>query len=169
MSHFPTLTKRATLSLTALTVALALLVGAACSSNEANPTSPPDRDEQAMEKKIDQLNSEIASLRREVKELRSTEERTPAQSAVQAELESTRTTKTPESQETTKPARPAETSDGTLTGICYRTPELQEVLLEMLDVELCQVINEKELYRIRDLEVNMPSVKEGDFEGLVNV
>ena len=36
-------------------------------------------------------------------------------------------------------------------------------------MELCQVINEKELYRIRDLKVNMPSVKEGDFEGLVNV
>ena len=44
-----------------------------------------------------------------------------------------------------------------------------EVILEMLDVELCQVVNTHELYRIRTLSVNTPSVKEGDFEGLVNV
>ena len=39
----------------------------------------------------------------------------------------------------------------------------------MLDVELCQVVNTHELYRIRELSVNTPSVKQGDFEGLVNV
>ena len=55
-------------------------------------------------------------------------------------------------------------SEDALTGICYRTPELQEAILEILDVELCQVVNEKELFRIRTLgNVNMPSVKEGDF------
>ena len=169
MKHLPTIAKRAILSLTALTAALALLFTAACSGNEVNPTSPPDHGEQALVEEINRLKSETASLRQEVEELRSAEEREPAQSTVQAEPEGIQTTKTPETQETTKPARPAETSNGTLTGICYRTPELQEVLLETLDVELCQVINEKELYRIRDLKVNMPSVKEGDFEGLVNV
>ena len=61
-------------------------------------------------------------------------------------------------------------SEDALTGICYRTPELQEAILEILDVELCQVVNEKELFRIRTLgNVNMPSVKEGDFAGFVNV
>ena len=169
MKHFHTFTKRAILGLTALTVALALLVSAACSGNEMNPTPPTDRGDQTLVEEINRLKSETASLRQEVEELRSAEGQEPAHSTVQAEPESTRTTKTPESQETTKPARPAETPEGTLTGICYRTPELQEVLLEMLDVELCQVINEKELYRIRDLKAKMPSVKEGDFEGLVNV
>ena len=129
MSHLHTFTKRAILGLTALTVALALLVSAACSANEMNPTSPPDRGEQALVEEINRLKSETASLRQEVEELRSAEEREPAQSTVQAEPEGIQTTKTPETQETTKPARPAETSNGTLTGICYRTPELQEVLL----------------------------------------
>ena len=40
----------------------------------------------------------------------------------------------------------------------------------MLDVELCQVVNEKELFRITHLSsLNMPSVKKGDFAGFVNV
>ena len=61
------------------------------------------------------------------------------------------------------------TEEHALTGICYRTPELQEVILEMLDVELCQVVNTHELYRIRELHLKIPSVKKGDFQGMINV
>ena len=64
----------------------------------------------------------------------------------------------------------ARASDQAPDGICYRTPELQKVILDILDVELCQVVNEKELFRIRGLgSVGMLSVKEGDFAGFVNV
>ena len=70
-----------------------------------------------------------------------------------------------------KTDRPDERASGQAPdGICYRNPELQKVILGLLDVKLCQVVNEKELFRIRDLDsVNMPSVKEGDFAGFANV
>ena len=114
MSHFPTFTKRAILNLTALTVALALLVSTACSSNGANPTSPPDRGEQTLEEKIDQLNSEIASLRREAEEPRSTERQESAQRVGQTEPATSQPARTPEVTITGQAA--------TQPGICGRSP-----------------------------------------------
>ena len=88
------------------------------------------------------------------------------QARVSADL--TRVAPTPAPAKTDRPD--ARASDQAPDGICYRTPELQKVILDILDVELCQVVNEKELFRIRDLgNVNIPSVKEGDFAGFVNV
>lgn len=78
-------------------------------------------------------------------------------------------TSLPTPQQSTATTTPIESGKNNLTGICYRTPELQELILEELDVELCHVINSPELFRIRSLAVDMPQVKEGDFEGLVNV
>ena len=88
------------------------------------------------------------------------------QARVSADL--TRVAPTPAPTKTDRPD--ARASDQAPEGICYRTPELQDVILDKLDVDLCQVVNEKELFRIRDLgNVNIPSVKEGDFAGFVNV
>ena len=88
------------------------------------------------------------------------------QARVSADL--TRVAPTPAPAKTDRPD--ARASDQAPDGICYRTPELQKVILGILDVDLCQVVNEKELFRIRNLgNVGMPSVKEGDFAGFVNV
>ena len=87
------------------------------------------------------------------------------QARVSADL--TRVAPTPTPDRTDRPD--ARASDQAPDGICYRTPELQEAILEMLDVDLCQVVNEKELFRITHLGLSIPSVKEGDFAGFVNV
>ena len=88
------------------------------------------------------------------------------QARVSADL--TRVAPTPAPAKTDRPSATA--SGQALVGICYRTPALQRAILEMLDVELCQVVNEKELFRITHLSsLNMPSVKRGDFAGFVNV
>lgn len=54
-------------------------------------------------------------------------------------------------------------------GICYRTPEVQDWIIQQLNIPSCRVITEPELYRITDrLYVNAP-LKPGDLSGLVNV
>lgn len=53
--------------------------------------------------------------------------------------------------------------------ICERNPEVQAALLESLGTTSCQGINEKELFRIRTLEVETDEIKREDLSGLVNV
>ena len=55
-------------------------------------------------------------------------------------------------------------------GICARTPQIQEVLLEALDNTLCQNISEHELFRITSLpEISLHRARPGDFHGLTNL
>ena len=78
--------------------------------------------------------------------------------------------------------RPAETPDPTKqppptdlpreisgSGICGRTPEIQEKLIEMLKIRSCQVINAAELYRVREFSASAQSFKPGDFDDLPNL
>ena len=55
------------------------------------------------------------------------------------------------------------------TGICGRTPEIQEKLIEMLQIRSCQVINAAELYRVRKFSASALSFKVGDFNDLPNL
>ena len=86
-------------------------------------------------------------------------------------------------------AEPGKTKDGTKTresrtpkastgptpatiagpGICGRTPEIQEKLIEMLQIRSCQVINAAELYRVRKFSASAQSFKVGDFDHLPNL
>ena len=176
MKHFHTFTKRAILGLTALTVALALLVSAACSGNEMNPTPPTDRGDQTLVEKIYQLNKEIANLREEVEELRSMEERAPRQGTDQSEPATSRPGPTPETTHAGQTAAteptPTQVAFQTPTdpGICGRSPEIQKAILDSLDAPLCQVITSPELFRITGIsEMRMDTVRAGDFQGLVNI
>ena len=54
-------------------------------------------------------------------------------------------------------------------GICGRTPEIQEKLIEMLQIRSCQVINAAELYRVRKFSASAQSFKVGDFDNLPNL
>ena len=58
-----------------------------------------------------------------------------------------------------------------MNNICDRTPAVQQVILNTLQVTLCEVISRAELYRIEELHdrISTISVKGGDFGGLVNL
>ena len=155
----------------ALLLALILMLTLACSGDDSTPAAETDRTQQELLDTIDRMDREMEGLRQEVEQINRTRQNDrPDTGKVQATQEPEQTSTTePAAAPTSEQEPTAEAGRQDLQGICYRTPELQEVILEMLDVELCQVVNTHELYRIRTLSVNTPSVKEGDFEGLVNV
>ena len=54
------------------------------------------------------------------------------------------------------------------SNICWRTPEVQEQLIEDLRIPSCQLINEDELFRIREFDVDTSEAKPGDFDHMPN-
>ena len=155
-----------------LAALVAGLTAIACSGGEhttatqmaETPTAPPISAGQPKTIQFDQaLSEEVSQLRTEVASLQD------GKATTKSEVEEPPPTQRPT--EPTATGQPdAKASDQTQDGICYRTPELQKKILEMLNVRLCQEISAGELFRIRKLEsVNIPSVKEGDFQGFANV
>ena len=53
--------------------------------------------------------------------------------------------------------------------ICWRTPEVQEKLIEDLRIPSCQLINEGELFRVMEFDVDTPEVNPGDFDHMPNL
>ncbi len=153
-----------------------LLVIAACSSN-GDPTAPtPSQTEQALVEDIRRLNSQLASLRQEVKELRKSADEEENQLTRQPEhsiklpqdnssrespdTEATpwteqstavqRSTSTPSpSPEPTAPPTSITAADG--VGICNGTPEVQQAILTTLRINSCRLVTNEELYRITRL------------------
>ena len=86
-------------------------------------------------------------------------------------------------------AEPGKTKDGTKTresrtpkastgptpvtiagpGICGRTPEIQNKLINELRIPSCRMINDTELYRVREISFDTESIKPGDLTGFVNL
>ena len=86
-------------------------------------------------------------------------------------------------------AEPSKTKDGTKTresrtpkastgptpvtiagpGICGRTPEIQNKLINELRIPSCRMINDTELYRVREISFDTESIKPGDLTGFVNL
>ena len=66
---------------------------------------------------------------------------------------------------------PSETAsvDTPRAGICGRTPEVQERLIEDLKIASCRVINADELYRVRKFSVGFQTVAPGDFADMPNL
>ncbi len=54
-------------------------------------------------------------------------------------------------------------------GICYRTPEVQEWIIQQLQIPSCRLITEPELYRIQDEFSVSAALKPGDMAGFANV
>ena len=78
----------------------------------------------------------------------------------------------PTERPTATPTSPARFIPATPSGpgICGRTPEVQQVLIETLKIASCRLITEHELYRIRELpDIRAPELRAGDFAGLVNL
>ena len=53
--------------------------------------------------------------------------------------------------------------------ICSRTPEIQQLLIEMLDITRCRDITSEELLRVRSLELDRIPLKVGDLDGFKNL
>ena len=194
MSHLPAVAKSVLLNLLALTAAAALILTTGCSGNEQVTKTQPSQTEQALAEKIERQDDEIASLRRELEKLQSTEEQqtkqptqthTPAARVLEAgssrptnapEAGSSRPTNTPEPS-SSKPTNTSEPTPSAINiptpsgpGICGRSPELQEAILSKLNVSYCQPVNEAELFRINgEWSVRLEEVRPGDFQGLINI
>ena len=54
-------------------------------------------------------------------------------------------------------------------GICGRTPEIQNALINELNIASCRAINDTELYRVREISFDTESIKPGDLTGFVNL
>ena len=69
MLQAPTISRRAILTLMALTAALTVLLMSGCSSDDATPTSRTDPTQSALIQEIDRQSEQIADLQRTVEEL----------------------------------------------------------------------------------------------------
>ncbi len=70
-----------------------------------------------------------------------------------------------------EPAHPEQTGRPAVatSNICWRTPEVQAALIELLKIPSCQLITEAELFRIREFKVILPKAKPGDFDHMPNL
>ena len=93
-----------------------------------------------------------------------------AEAVPQTQQPESTATGTPQPTEPTEPAPPtALPKEIAEAGICGRTPEVQERLIEALKIASCRRIDAAELYRIRKFSVTAQSFKAGDFDHLSNV
>ena len=154
-----------------ITAMLILALAVACSENELQPTTEPDKNEQGPSQTIEAMTQELAVLRTETAEPQSTPD--VPRPTVKIQPTSARNTPTSQPAVTSQPTTPPTEiviAPPTGPGICGRSPEIQKEILDNLDVNLCQVIAIPELFRITEL--NDPKVlapKPGDFQGLTNL
>ena len=111
---------------------------------------------QGVKETLDNLGAKILNLTTEV-----------IPTGQPSETTTTRPIETPDLNKQPPPTDlPREISE---SGICGRTPEIQEKLIEILQIRSCQVINAAELYRVRKLKASAQSFKVGDFDHLPNL
>ena len=151
--------------LMALICASALIVAlmgcAAETEDSPQPTIAPTQDENVIMERLEDLAKENAALRAELEDLKNQADNEKSDLAPQL---TSLPTATPDLGARTIPSTP------TGLGICGRTPEIQQAIIDRLMVPYCQPITNKELYRLRDLgEIRAPSLLAGDFDGLVNL
>ena len=170
MFRLPPLAKRVFLNLTAMTVAALVTAISACSSNDTNPTAQP-----ALAERVNQLSTEVASLREPTDALAATG--APRATPPPAATHQSAQTMMPQA---TRPiATPAQvvTPTPTGSGICGRSPAVQETILHTLRTTSCRLVSVEELYRItkfRDLrgdfyQPQWTKLQAGDLDGLVNL
>lgn len=75
-------------------------------------------------------------------------------------------TAAPANTPTPSPAPPVAPTVG--VGICYRTPEVQDWIIQQLQIPSCRLITEPELYRIK-AGFSPPALKPGDMAGFANI
>ena len=156
------------------TLILASITG--CSEDgEQTPTAPPNGQDELADR-LERIEEALAEMQAEMDRETATsgpgpQERTPQPGASTPASSPTAAAPT----RTTEPApAPTPTPPPTFTvqgpGICRRSPEVQEAILERLGTSLCQATTIPELFRITgEFRVEMNTVRTGDFQGMVNV
>ena len=156
--------KAAILSTLAGLATAVMLLSAGCGGEESQPVEMRDDGQAAMEQKLDRMSTKVAVLEKENEQAR-------AAGYMEEPDEPTAAPDTPVDGTATITVQPTISAAPTPTapGICGRSPQIQYKLLATLNLELCQVTTNDELYRIQTLQVKMQTARSGDFDGLVNV
>lgn len=121
----------------------------------------------------DELAAEVADLEATIAAMQAA---TPAVVPTAPPTRPASTTPTPTKPPTATP-RPTATPTPSTGDICYRTPEVQKVLLYELDLNACQVVTPGELFRVQELSIGgggtrvirAAAFKPGDFADLPNL
>ena len=143
-----------------LIIALAITAGAGCSND---PDTPGTFREELAESRTDSgepaptSTTEAAVQSTSPDDTRRLQTNTP-----QIEEPQETPTQNPQMGKVNKPV-------GIKNNICWRTPEVQDQIIQNLGIPSCQLINESELFRIRNLGLETPTVKPGDFDHLPNL
>ena len=152
------------LRLTLTTLVTILLMATACASDP--PPTPDTRETDRLSRQVQKLQEENATIRNELATLTAagSEQQSPVteiSTPTTDELDA-KPTQNPKTGEANNPA-------GTKNNICGRTPEVQGLIINVLRIPSCQLINASELFRIKQLVSETPSVKPGDFDHMPNL
>ena len=178
------------LAATLITAAIAATV--ACSGEQPPPTHRPQTSDRNLSKTIEAMASETETLHTKVAnpspqtsdqnlsktieamasetETLHTKVANPSHTASVVTLLQGQETLPPHeaSVETPTPAAiTAPTPEG--PGICGRSPKTQREILDRLNLQLCHLATNDQLFRIENFALKMETVRNGDFDGLVNV
>ena len=178
------------LAATLITAAIAVTV--ACSGEQPPPTHRPQTSDRNLSKTIEAMASETETLHTKVAnpspqtsdqnlsktieamasetETLHTKVANPSHTASVVTLLQGQETLPPHeaSVETPTPAAiTAPTPEG--PGICGRSPKTQREILDRLNLQLCHLATNDQLFRIENFALKMETVRNGDFDGLVNV
>ena len=162
-----------TFLITTLFAVLMLASITGCSGDIEQTPTPPATGQDELSQRLDRIEEALAQIQADMERQRNPSTPTPA-------LHQRQTPQTPTRIPDASPTTPAPTGtpepDPTPTftvqgpGICGRSPEVQETILERLGTSLCQATTVPELFRITDeFRLEMDRVRAGDFQGLVNV
>ena len=155
-------------TIAALILALGITTGAGCSNSRDTPGTIRETPAISTQDSVELVPTRLIQTPAEPVPTG------PAETAVQPDLpeetavqpdtpEETKELITPPTRTETK--RPANTQNN----ICWRTPQVQEQIIDDLNLPSCQLINEGELFRVRELSVGTPELKPGDFDHMPNL
>ena len=169
-------TRAFTFLITALFAVLMLVSITGCTGDIEQTPTPPATGQDELSERLDRIEEALAQIQADMEKVNqpstpASQERTP-QGATRTPAPSPTTPASPTTLSPTGTAEPVPTPTFTVQGpgICGRSPEVQETILERLGTSLCQATTVPELFRITDeFRLEMDRVRAGDFQGLVNV
>ena len=176
MTHDPTTARirawRASQPLLAAAVLTTIIAILACSSDHTQPTSRPLKQDDSPEQTIEAMAIQISAL--QTKSVGADKERQTAQLQTVGQPIPTHLPGTPAA---TNPPDQLAIAAPSGTGICSRSPAVQQAILLTLRTSSCRLITTEELYRITHFlnlrgdktSPDLGELKAGDLHGLVNL
>ena len=146
---------------------LASIIG--CTGDDEQTPIPPTTGQDELSERLDRIEETLEQIQADMEEK---ETSSPVSQGRALQTGTTAPAASPTTPASTEPAEPAPTPTFTVQGpgICGRSPEVQEAILERLGTSLCQATTIPELFRISgEFGVEIDTVRTGDFVGMVNV